>query len=101
MIKTVPVLCAVLLRNSAPGGGIPDSCAIGEEDIQSVIFVIVEEGDTRPHSLQQIFSCRGRCLMLELNSKLLGYVFKFRDVARNGAIISRLLLGKSEGGDCG
>ena len=60
-----------LFGNRALGVG-SRSGAIGEENIQTAVIVIVEKGDARAHGFEKIFPGGGRGFLLEVNADSCG-----------------------------
>src|SRR5262249_3191198 len=63
VLKAIPLLWAVLSRLCIRRHRIIDPRAIREEDVESPVVVVVKQGDSRSHGLEQILSgCQGRFL---------------------------------------
>jgi len=86
VVKTVPVLWAVFLRNRILRHGLVNAAAVGEENIQSSVVVVVKKSHPRAHGFQQIFPRGVRCYACEVDTKFLGDINKF-------AVGSRFWLG--------
>src|SRR5690348_5162835 len=95
MVEAVPVLRASLLRNRAFRSWIGQRSAVHKEQIQAPIVVIVEQGNTRTHCLQQIFLGSVTRLIFEVDSGLPSYVGKSPRHRRWR--LSRTLLGRRNG----
>ena len=74
VVKAIPIFLAVFLRNRAFGRWIVDARAIGEEDVEATVVVVVEESNPRTHGLQQILFGGWGSLLLEMDAELLSHV---------------------------
>ena len=77
VVQPVPVVGPIFLGNRALGHGIVNARSIREENVETAVVVIVENGDARPHGFEKIFPGGFRSLLLEVNPGLFRHVDEF------------------------
>src|SRR5206468_493614 len=76
MEKPVPIFWVILHRHCSFGHGIGDMSSIHDEDVQTTVIVVIEQGDTRTHSFWKIFLRGGRSLVFEVKIDSVSDVLK-------------------------
>ena len=74
VIETVPELAVGLVRHFAAWHRVVNLGAVGEENVQAAIVVVVQKSYTSAHRLDEVFVGGRRVLVLEVNAESLGDV---------------------------
>lgn len=84
MEEAVPGFGAGFLGDGAFGRRVGEGCAVGEEDVEAAIVVVVEESDAGAHGLDEVFFCSVRGLAVEDDVAGLGDVDEGAGGGRGG-----------------